>query len=86
MDPLPLPSDLSDQALTVSVRADDRALACLSRREHEVRDRVLAGLSNAEIAEELQLSVRTVEGHVYRLLRKLGLRKRTELPSVSSRD
>lgn len=86
MDPLPLPSNLSDQALTVSVRADDRALACLSRREHEVRDRVLAGLSNAEIAEELQLSVRTVEGHVYRLLRKLGLRKRTELPSVSSRD
>lgn len=79
LDPVPDPADLTDPALTTSVPADERALASLSRRELEVRELVLAGLTNAEIAVALQLSVRTVEGHVYRLLRKLGLRKRSEL-------
>ncbi len=44
----------------------------LSRREAEVVSLALGGASNAEIAEELHLSVRTVEGHVYRAGIKLG--------------
>lgn len=38
-----------------------------------------AGRSNREIAGELFLSVSTVEAHLTRIYRKLGLRRRTEL-------
>ena len=47
-------------------------------REAEVLAQVAAGRSNREIAQALQLSVRTVEKHVERLLMKTG-RSRAEL-------
>jgi len=37
------------------------------------------GLSNAEIAERLVLSVRTVESHIYRAMHKLGVSDRRDL-------
>jgi DNA-binding NarL/FixJ family response regulator len=37
------------------------------------------GLTNREIAERLQLSVRTVEGHLYRAAGRVGARDRNEL-------
>lgn len=55
------------------------AAAALSRREREVAHGILDGRSNAEIAEELGLTTRTVEGHAYRLYRRLGISRRQEL-------
>jgi DNA-binding NarL/FixJ family response regulator len=40
------------------------------------------GLTNREIAERLQLSVRTVEGHIYRAAGRVGARDRCELARV----
>jgi DNA-binding CsgD family transcriptional regulator len=40
------------------------------------------GLSNREIADRLQLSVRTVEGHLYRAAGRVGARDRNELAQV----
>jgi DNA-binding NarL/FixJ family response regulator len=42
----------------------------LSRREHEVLQLVAAGYSNKEIAEALQISQRTVDGHKANMLVK----------------
>jgi len=53
----------------------------LTMRELEVLALVSAGLRNAEIAEELNVSVNTVEFHVRNLLGKLGARTRTEAVS-----
>ncbi|MDN3483604.1 helix-turn-helix transcriptional regulator [Arthrobacter sp. APC 3897] len=51
----------------------------LTRRERDVAALVMQGYRNAEIAERLFLSVRTVEGHIYRTFEKLGISKREEL-------
>ncbi|HLV58766.1 MAG TPA: response regulator transcription factor, partial [Natronosporangium sp.] len=51
----------------------------LSPREREVVRLVRNGLTNREIAEALFLSSRTVEAHVARALRKLGVGSRREL-------
>ena len=37
------------------------------------------GLTNAQIADRLVLSVRTVETHIYRAMQKLGVSDRREL-------
>jgi DNA-binding CsgD family transcriptional regulator len=55
----------------------------LSAREREIAELVAAGRRNAEIAEALFLSVRTVEGHLQRIYRKLGIRSRTQLAALS---
>lgn len=51
----------------------------LSAREQEVAVLAREGLSNRQIADQLYLSVRTVENHMSRALRKLGLVGRSEL-------
>ena len=50
----------------------------LTERELEIIRMVAEGLPDREIAEALVLSRRTVEGHVARLIHKLGARNRTE--------
>lgn len=45
----------------------------LSEREREVAELAARGLTNKDIAEKLFLSPRTVEDHLGRILRKLGL-------------
>ena len=48
----------------------------LTRRETEVAELVAEGLSNPEIARRLVISVRTAQGHVENILRKLGFTSR----------
>jgi DNA-binding CsgD family transcriptional regulator len=49
----------------------------LSRRQAEVVRRAAGGRSNVEIAQDLGLSVRTVEGHMGEALKRLGVLSRT---------
>ena len=50
----------------------------LSTREIELLKLMTRGLSNKEIASELNLSIRTVQGHVQEIFKKLGVSSRTE--------
>ena len=51
----------------------------LTPREAQLIDLASQGLSNAEIADRLVISVRTVETHLYRGMQKLGVSDRREL-------
>ncbi|NUT96949.1 MAG: helix-turn-helix transcriptional regulator, partial [Saccharothrix sp.] len=54
----------------------------LTRREREIATLAATGLSNREIADRLVVSVRTIEGHLYRTGAKLGTTTRAELAAV----
>lgn len=57
----------------------ERRLAGLTGREHDVALAVGRGLSNAEIAGELHLSIPTVKAHVSRLFDKLDATNRVQI-------
>jgi DNA-binding CsgD family transcriptional regulator len=54
----------------------------LTRREQDIVGLAVQGLTDREIAQRLMVSVRTVEGHLYRTYVKLGVRSRDELESA----
>lgn len=54
----------------------------LTRREREIVTLVAQGLTNKEVAETLVMSVRTVEGHLYRAMTKIGARDRHHLAEL----
>jgi DNA-binding NarL/FixJ family response regulator len=54
----------------------------LTVREREIANLVAAGLSNRDIADRLTVSVRTVEGHLYRACIKLDISDRDELATM----
>ncbi|MFF2112069.1 LuxR C-terminal-related transcriptional regulator [Rhodococcus koreensis] len=54
------------------------ALESLTTREREVFTLLIRGASNAEIANELVISIFTVKTHVKKILRKLGAMNRSE--------
>jgi DNA-binding CsgD family transcriptional regulator len=54
----------------------------LTRREQDIVELAVQGLTDREIAQRLMVSVRTVEGHLYRTYVKLGVRSRDELEAA----
>ncbi|EEE36075.1 two-component regulator [Rhodobacteraceae bacterium KLH11] len=67
---------LSDQAVIVPAEPE-----ILTRREREVCTLVCEGLTNKEIARELNRSVGTVKNHIHAILGKLEVPRRGAIPS-----
>lgn len=58
------------------------SLDLLTDREREVMACIAEGLSNKSIGVELELSEQTIKGHVSKILRKLGLSRRSALAAA----
>ena len=79
----------ADVSAALDAGASDRNGPQLTKREREI-SMLAASMQNREIADRLSLSVRTVENHLARAMRKLGVSSRGELaprlaPGVASR-
>ncbi|AGB26423.1 response regulator containing a CheY-like receiver domain and an HTH DNA-binding domain [Mycobacterium sp. JS623] len=93
--------DLRGSAYTYATRAEGLAELCggaitpalheavepvpLSSREREIVALIAEGLSNREVADRLCLSVRTIEGHIYRAMARTGVSNREELSGLLKR-
>lgn len=73
----PVAREMLEQLRTPNRSGDPFSL--LSTREREVLHLIAEGLSAKEIAGQLSISTKTVEAHRTSLMRKLGMRKATEL-------
>lgn len=77
--------DVGDAATLESILAPHDAAPAraptdrLSEREREVLRQVALGYTNQRIADEVGLSVKTIESYRARLMRKLGLKDRSDL-------
>jgi DNA-binding NarL/FixJ family response regulator len=80
---------LSERAIEAYMQKAESAVLdsyeTLTAREREVLHLVAEGHTNAEIADRLFISRRTVETHRANLMRKLGLRTQTDLISYALR-
>jgi two-component system, LuxR family, response regulator DctR len=83
------------EAITLDVRRQAREatrdslqnrLATLTPRERQTMELVLAGKYNKIIADELQISVRTVEVHRANLFDKMGVKTAVELARLLGRS
>lgn len=66
------------QLLRQEDRKSDIPVEELTPREYEVLKLVAQGLNNAQIAEQLSISKRTVNVHITRIMGKLGLENRAQ--------
>lgn len=71
--------DMMDGFVRNSVSQVDPAADALSPREAELVSLAVRGFSNAEIAEALSTSVKTVEGRKSKVMAKIGARSKPEL-------
>ena len=64
---------------------EDKKLATLTSREHEIFSLLAEGLSLKEIASDTGLDIKTVDSHKTNLMRKLGVHNRVELTILAFR-
>jgi len=81
-----LPADLVDGALARTRERHAQVAgieALLTRREIEVMLKVADGLSNKEVASQLNLSEGTVKVYLNSIYHKVGIRNRTSLANIA---
>jgi DNA-binding NarL/FixJ family response regulator len=66
-----------------AAKTEYEGLSELTTREREVLTLIATGLTNAEIAQALQLSTLTAKTHVSRILMKLGVRDRVQIVIIA---
>lgn len=78
-----LQDNIEDRAKWAALDHARKGLAQLTKREHEVLERVIKGESSKRVAAELGLSTKTVEAHRAKIMQKLRVKSVAELVRVA---
>jgi len=78
--------DEEQRAAAATAESIGARLNRLSTRERQVMERVLAGKLNKVIADELHVSMRTVEVHRSSLFEKMGVKTAVELAQILAKN
>ena len=70
---------LDEKTITRRAGDQDDVMAALTPAERRIVGLISKGMSNAEIAETLGISEKTVKNHITSLLSKMGLKRRTQV-------
>lgn len=81
-----IPDEMLAEGPSAVVLPDFVSKYNLTERENEIVELIVKGFSNAEISEELSISLPTVKTHVSNVFQKAGARNRTELMSIIIHD
>ena len=65
--------------------SEDQPVAELSPRQREILESITRGLSNAQIALQLDISAESVKTHMAKLFTKLGAASRAEAVAIAIR-
>lgn len=84
-DEMYLGPGIPQSALSKIGRSEDDPYATLTTREREVLTLIAEGSTNREIAEHLELALKTVDTHRTRLMRKLNIHDQTSLVKYALR-
>ena len=76
--------DHSEATIEQDLSTRDEPMGNLTQREGEVMVLVARGHTNRQISRELGISERTAGNHIAKILKKLGLRSRTQIASWAS--
>lgn len=88
-EPKGLPSSVGNQdepSRSTRELVGGAAWASLTPRQRTIVDHVLVDESNGRIADELGLSIRTIESHLYQAYAKLSVANRSELRGILGRQ
>jgi DNA-binding NarL/FixJ family response regulator len=78
---------ISPDVLQRAKSADEaRPFRLLTPRERQILQKIAEGKSNRVVAEEFGLSVKTVDTHRWRLMKKLGIHDQTTLVKYAIRN
>jgi two-component system, NarL family, nitrate/nitrite response regulator NarL len=75
----PAPVALADNETVAPPRVSPEKLATLTRRERDIVNLLTDGATNKQVAVELDISERTVKGHLSNVFMKLGVSDRLKL-------
>jgi len=85
--PDPLTKSLFSQIVDNGVKAGSlpplKEAVKMTKREHEIIALIGKGMSNKEIAQNLNLAVYTIKSHVHNILEKLALHSRLQVAAYS---
>jgi FixJ family two-component response regulator len=73
----------ADRANALADRDTAKRLARLTAREQQVLELIVAGRLNKQIADDLAISIKTVEAHRANLMQKLGARTMADLMRIA---
>ena len=70
----------------VKAKSENKVLSKLSKKEREILRQISEGLSSKDIADMMDLSIRTVSNHRANMLKKTGLNNTAELIRMASNE